>query len=757
MAQAVEEKTSPIHVFGIRHHGPGSARSLCESLKTLRPDIVLIEGPPDAQDIIHYAVQSGMEPPVALLVYDPDCPHEAAFYPFAVFSPEWQAIQYSLHNQIPVRFMDLPQSFRMAGHEEESAEKSDPAPETETTDSPQDEIRRDPIQYLAQTGGYSDGERWWDYMVESRRQGSENIFAAIRDAMTVLRENQDVSKEDIWEQRREAYMRTVIRQAVKEGFQRIAIVCGAWHCPALIQTVPAKQDQQLMTGLKKVKTQAAWVPWSYDQLSFASGYRAGVLSPEWYHLIWHQPANLVAQWMTQAARLMRSKDIDTSSAHVIESVRLAQTLAAIRNRAIPGLEEMDEAALTVMCFGQESPMQLIRQQLIIGYRLGKVPDEIPSSPLQLDFAKQQKRLRLPVTTEAKEYDFDLRNENDLQRSHLLHRLLLLHIPWGQKSNSTGKKAGTFHEYWLLQWKPEYVMGLIHACRWGNSVQQASEAKCIDAAKNATDLPALTGLLEHALMADLPRAVEDLIQSIGQITAVSADIPALMRALPPLARVLRYGNVRQMDLTMIQSVVQGLASRIMIHLPGACSSINDEAAEEIFRLFNDVQSAIQLIQIDELTEDWMELLDPLIQMQGIHPKIGGRGCRVLFEQQKLDLERLSECMSYFLSLGNEPDKSAAWMEGFLWGSGAVLIHYQVLLGMIDRWLCSLADSHFMQILPVMRKTFSVFPQPERRQIGQYIAKGRQGLDSKTAKGEFSHERAAKILPLLGRVLGLEELS
>jgi hypothetical protein len=213
----------------------------------------------------------------------------------------------------------------------------------------------------------------------------------------------------------------------------------------------------------------------------------------------------------------------------------------------------------------------------------------------------------------------------------------------------------------------------------------------------------------------------------------------------------------MDLTMIQSVVQGLAARILIHLPGACSSINDEAAEEMFRLFNDVHSAIQLIQIDELTEDWMELLDQLIQMQGIHPKIGGRGCRVLFEQQKLDIERLSEYMSYFLSLGNEPDKSAAWMEGFLWGSGAVLIHYQVLLGMIDTWLCSLADSHFMQILPVMRKTFSVFPQPERRQIGQYIAKGRQGLDSNTAEGEFNHQRAAKILPLLGRVLGLEKLS
>jgi hypothetical protein len=34
-----------IHLFGIRHHGPGSARSVLSALTSLQPDIILLEGP----------------------------------------------------------------------------------------------------------------------------------------------------------------------------------------------------------------------------------------------------------------------------------------------------------------------------------------------------------------------------------------------------------------------------------------------------------------------------------------------------------------------------------------------------------------------------------------------------------------------------------------------------------------------------------------------------------------------------------------
>src|SRR5260370_14942877 len=97
-----------IHIFGVRHHGPGCARSLRDALEKLQPDIVLVEGPPDAQGVMSLLDHEEMRPPVALLIYAPDNPKRAVYYPFTSFSPEWQALHYAMAHTIPARFMDLP-------------------------------------------------------------------------------------------------------------------------------------------------------------------------------------------------------------------------------------------------------------------------------------------------------------------------------------------------------------------------------------------------------------------------------------------------------------------------------------------------------------------------------------------------------------------------------------------------------------------------------------------------------------------------
>ncbi|MFC6611833.1 DUF5682 family protein [Amorphoplanes digitatis] len=103
----------PEQFYGIRHHGPGSARAVVQELNRQRPAMVLIEGPPEADDLVRWAADTGLEPPVALLGYAADDPARAAFWPFAVFSPEWQAIRWAVEHRVPVRFFDLPYSYRL--------------------------------------------------------------------------------------------------------------------------------------------------------------------------------------------------------------------------------------------------------------------------------------------------------------------------------------------------------------------------------------------------------------------------------------------------------------------------------------------------------------------------------------------------------------------------------------------------------------------------------------------------------------------
>jgi len=101
-------------ILGIRHHGPGSARSVLAELERLQPDALLVEGPSDASDLIGLIEDPGMRPPVALLVYSPDEPRVATFYPFAEFSPEWVALRWALEHDIPARFIDLSAGAQMA-------------------------------------------------------------------------------------------------------------------------------------------------------------------------------------------------------------------------------------------------------------------------------------------------------------------------------------------------------------------------------------------------------------------------------------------------------------------------------------------------------------------------------------------------------------------------------------------------------------------------------------------------------------------
>ncbi|MEM6435288.1 MAG: DUF5682 family protein [Cyanobacteria bacterium P01_D01_bin.115] len=767
-----------VTVFGIRHHGPGSARSLVRSLHRLQPDIVLVEGPPDADAALALAAQAEMKPPVALLVYAPDQLQQAAFYPFAEFSPEWQAMRYGLEQNVPVQFMDLPQTHRLAlsaeprtgeeaarEGEKTPALAGDPAPE-QTEEPRQRSLPADPLSWLAEAAGYRDSERWWEHLVE-QRQDNTALFEAILAAMTALREDVEqthppdvANPSDRLADQREAYMRRTIRQAQKAGFQAIAVVCGAWHAPALSEPLPPqKHDNALLKGLPKVKVKATWIPWTYGRLASSSGYGAGITSPGWYEHLWRssastqQASQTAIRWMTRVARLLRAADLEASSASVIEAVRLAETLAALRDSTTPGLTEFNEAAQTIFCFGDATPMQLIHQQLIVSDRLGQVPAETPLVPLQQDLQQRQKRLRLKPEANEKLLTLDLRKPLDLERSHLLHRLSLLDISWGHRQSTSGK--GTFKEAWQLRWYPELSLQVIEAGHWGNTVRMAATAAVQAQAAAARTLAALTGLLDQVLLAALTDAVTPLIEQLQAIAAVASDVTHLMAALPDLVTVLRYRDVHQTDSAAVTQVVDGLVTRICIGLPGACASLDDDAATLMLEAINSTHSALKLLQQASHLQSWSATLQHLAHQMTLPGLVAGRCCRLLLDDGALPPSEAARRLGLALSLATEPPQAAAWVEGFLQGSGLLLIHDDAIWPVLDDWVTQLSAETFTALLPLLRRTFANFTAPERRQMGERVRLGRRERESDL--GQFDRDRADAALPLIAQLLGLSTSS
>lgn len=760
--------TSSLTVFGIRHHGPGCARSLRAALETLEPDIVLVEGPPDAQGVVALLTHADLRPPVALLIYAPEAPRTAAYYPFTTFSPEWQALRYALERGIPARFMDLAQAVTLAQEttDDEPDEQDEAAPpaapeagraaeapaEGGGEDVPEESarsLRADPIGMLAQAAGYIDHEMWWEHQIE-QRQDATDLFAGIMEAMTALREQ--AAPPTGREAQREAAMRAAIRAAKKEGFQRIAVVCGAWHAPVL-SAGSARDDGALLAGLPRLKVQATWIPWTNSRLSSRTGYGAGVRSPGWYEHLWTAPDRVAIRWVSHAARLLREQDLDASSSNVIEAVRLGEALAALRGLPMPGLAELHEAILTVLCGGDPAPMRLIRARLEIGERLGEVPAETPAVPLQIDLAARQRRARLKPSVESKLLDLDLRDETDRARSRLLHQTRLLGIAWGARQR-TGRKSGTFHEVWQVQWQVEFALQLIEVSLWGNTVESAATGYLRHLSETA-ELPRLTELLDGALLADLPDAVDTLLARVGE-RAVSSDVRRLMEALPPLARVARYGDVRGTRAEGVAAMLDGLFERVVVGLPGACASLDDDAARAMVTAIGATAESVDLLDRPEQRAAWQGVMRELLGRDSVHGLVRGWCCRLLLEGRALQDAELERLASLALSPATPAPQAAAWLEGLLRGSGLLLLQQDALWTVLNAWLRELAPDTFVEMLPLLRRAFAGFGPPERRAMGERVT--RLGQASSPARPssysaiQLNQARADLILPILSAILG-----
>lgn len=804
-----------VRIFGIRHHGPGCARALCRALEEWEPDCLLLEGPPEGEGLFAFA-REGMEPPVALLLYARDDPGRAAFYPYAAFSPEWQAVQYAVRKGIPLHCMDLPFAQLLAlekSWEEEDARAgaegggdatpdadpdvdadaapdadagdsvadaedgsvcgaADPLPAPENGDDAEELLRLDPFQTLGRLAGYEDGEAWWSALVEERRDGTD-LFEAVALMMRELREQTPPAqgRRAQREALREAAMRACLRRARKEAHERIAVICGAWHVPALENMPPAKEDAALLKGLPREKVDATWSLWSYVNLAVEDGYAAGVASPAWYEFLWRYGTSpdRTARWLHRAARLLREEGLDCSPAHLIESVRLAEGLAGLRGRSLPGLAELHEALSATVCMGDDLALQLVRRKLFVGEAVGTLPPDAPAAPLQRDIDREGRRLRIPFTAEEKSLVLDLRKPLDAERSVFLHRLDLLEIGFCAVDTVRGRSTGTFREAWRLCWTPDVALAVVRAGRRGKDVPQALASLLAERAAEAEPAD-IARLFEKTLYVNLPDLLPPLLRTLEDKSAQSRDCRQLLAAVPPLVDVLRYGGVRQFDRGMVESVLAGLLPRCLPSLPWACANIQTEPARTLGGVIVEAHTALRLLDTGDYFESWLATLLRLVQWRAVHPLLRGLSVRLLLDARRMSAEDVARELACALSLGEEAEHGADWLTGFLENNTLILLHDAVLWQVVDSWLVGLSEDAFLHAAPLLRRIFADAPRAERRALGERAGREAEAAD---AAVDAAAEAVAPVAvpqaeeavpavsgalsPLFRRILGLQEVS
>jgi hypothetical protein len=749
-----------LHLLGIRHHGPGSAALLRQALDALDPACVLVEGPPEADTLIPFAAAAGMNPPLALLLYASDDSSAASFFPFAEFSPEWQALRWALDHQRPVRFIDWPAGISLALSRE---------PAEQQPNQPQP---ADPLDLLAEVAGYEDGEAFWNALIEQSGGGPDeagrhaiSVFAAVEQVMTEARGHQLTSGETnetelLRHARREAFMRIHMRQALKEHAGKIAVVCGAWHLSALRAPSKIAEDKALIKDLPRLKVEATWVPWTDSRLTYHSGYGAGVVSPGWYRHLWSlynathapSPESFAAVWQARTTTMLRGEGYPAPTASAIEAARLALGLAALRGFQVPGLAEMREASLATLCHGDSIALALIERKLYIGESVGEIDESVPQMPLARDLSLWQKKTRLKPEDIDQELRVDLRTDAGLLKSTLLHRLVLINVPWGRLTDA-GAARGTFREVWTLRWVPELSVALAEALIHGVTIEQAAANRTLEGAQASRSVTALADLIRAALVADLPDAAIQCIERLQAAAIHASDITDLMTAIVPLVRVLRYGAARKVPEDALRALILAMSVEVNAGVRVGSHSLDREAATARIEAMCAYDEALGLFADEALLDSWRHQLTLMVDDDQVAAPVAGLSLRRLLDLRVWDLSAVATAFCRHTS-GRDFESAGAFLESFLRGGSEILLQDQSLLHLMDSWLCELTEEDFIASLPLLRRSFSGFDSVARRRLVEAIAKGPQhdsGLAA--APGAADEGPFVEALPLLYRILGI----
>ncbi len=733
-----------IHYFGIRHHGPGSAKRLIAALDRLQPEKVLIEGPADCSELLPLLAHQQMKPPVALLAYSAEQPACSIYYPFAEFSPEYQACLWAVRNNAELTFIDLPVNIQLAqrlpeyiepqDNENDVTETQTPKPSEEPNDSEPhnneaDQISRDPIGTLARLAGYEDGEAWWNELIEQNGDDDQQIFATVEYAMGALREKLTGDEKDtVHDIQREAQMRLEIAKASKTITGEIAVVCGAWHVPALREKHSAKSDRErlksLPTKLAKSKVKTTWIPWTSPRLATISGYGAGVSAPMWYQHIWRQNDNdqALEHWLGHVAHALREAGQIVSTASVIEAVRLSKSLALVRNRPTPGFEEIREAVIACLCFGESLVWQQLEDKLLLGNLVGEIPDVAPLVPLLEDLQRLQKKNKLKPEALEREVSLDLRSTTGLGKSILLHRLNILIVPWGKLIDAGGSR-GTFRERWLLCWEPEYAVRLVENLVYGSTIEQAANNKLCESLTHENHLGKLADTVQLCLESQLNKAAEVGLSRLNNRAAHTSDALELLDSLSPLVNISRYGTARDMSLGLIGELINRLSIQAALALPYACRNINDEESQHYRHSINRAHAALQLAELDiTIMDEWWQALQQVIASHQSSLQVAGLCARLLYQAKIIDNDTLQVLLQRTLSPGLPVADAARFFEGFFTDAVQRLLYDQVLMDAVENWLISLEEETFIESLPLFRRVFSDLDATERKRMMDTILGG-----------------------------------
>jgi len=701
--------------FGIRHFSPAGAYFVRKFLNENRPDVVLIEGPADFDFLMDDIVSKNLLPPFAIMAYTKEVPIETVLYPFAVYSPEYQAILWARENNKECHFFDL-ESNIMLGLESKNEDEI-------ISDAP------DKIHDKEKTSDF-DMESFWERVLEQ----SEDMNAYKSGSALFgesLRNEDEVSLRDII---RESFMKRKIKEIIDSGIdsEKIVAITGAFHTSA-IQSLDGAMTDKEYDSLKKKDSNITLMPYSYYRLSKRTGYGAGNTAPAYYELLWqgfikNDKTYHERKYLSLLAKYMREHGGIVSSAQVIEATMLSRSIANLRGGSIPTLVDLKDAGITCMGGGSFGEMAMGFAQSDIGTKIGVVPQESMKTSIQSDFLSKLKALKLEKYKElvATPLQLDLR-ENlrvkskesaflDLNRSFFLYRLVTLGIDFAKIERNRQDNA-TWAENWILQWTPEAEIQIVESVLKGDTIDEAVAFVLGERLNNAISISEIADIIEAAFNCGIPKIVEGAGRKLDEMASGAVSIHEIAVTTSKLSDMILFGDIRKLDRKPLEPIVKRLCIRAALILAG--ESACDDMAAVI--LVEDIQSIHNVFVLhDFLDKDlWFDKLMEVSNRDDLNTKISGLATAILLDTGKTDENTLRIEVARRLSAGMPAELGANWVAGLSIRNHYALIGRLTLWESLSEYMDSLDEEEFRRSLVFLRRAFVDYSSKEKDMIAENL--------------------------------------
>lgn len=704
--------------FGIRHFSPAGAYFLRQFLDEVKPSLVLIEGPADFDFLIEDIVSKKLVPPFAIMAYTKEAPIDTILYPFAEYSPEYQAILWAKENNTECHFFDL-ESDIILGLEKRDDETKDGEIISETNTKKSIE---------------TDMEGFWERTLEQSedmhayRAGSALFGGSIR------KDTNADDKSFIRDTVRESFMKRKIKEYIEKGFdtEKIVAITGAFHTSAIESLEGAMSDKEYKALVRR-ESNVTLMPYSYYRLSKRTGYGAGNAAPAYYELLWQGFLNgdityHERKYLSSLAKYMREHGGIVSSAQVIEATRLARELAIIRGGSVPTLEDLKDASITCMGGGSFGEMAMGFAETDIGKKIGSVPQDAMQTSIQSDFTSKLKQLKLEKYKElvATPLQLDLR-ENlrvkskdsaflDLNRSFFLYRLVVLGIDFAKIKRSNQDNA-TWAENWILQWTPEAEIQIVESVLKGDTIADAVAFVLSERLLEATKISEIAEVIEDAFNCGLPKIVEGAKRSLDEMTNGAIAMCDIADTVSKLSNMILFGDIRKLDREPLIPIVKRLCIRASLMLVGE-SACDDIAAAS---LAEDIQKIHNVFMVQDFLDEslWFDKLTELSNRDDLNTKISGLATAILLDAGKIDEPTLRKEVSRRLSVGMPAELGANWFAGLSMRNHYALIGRLTLWESLSEYLDTLDEEEFRRSAVFLRRAFVEYSAKEKDMIAENL--------------------------------------